>query len=196
MRIFLQWHSKIAGHLIFTTTTTTTTTKSGRMMLAKIFPTNLKYLVRSGVSWVQNCLKFHIKRSYNTLKELSLTINIFKKIHYIIKCESFSKDSPTSDNIVSGPHECLKGQCQGMGDWARVRANLDFCPPCHEIKIYQKYCISSSITAIRPWDINFTAWEPRRAIFILIVVVVFTKNTHSVHNFIHVPCLDTAVRKS
>ena len=77
MRIFLQWHSKIAGHLIFTTTTTTTTTKSGRMMLANIFPMNLKYLVRSGVSWVQNCLKFHRKRSYNTLKELSLTINIF-----------------------------------------------------------------------------------------------------------------------
>ena len=75
MRIFLQWHSKIAGHLIFKTTTITT--KSGKMMLAKIFPMNLKFLVGSGVSWVQNCLKFHRKRSYNTLKELSLTINIF-----------------------------------------------------------------------------------------------------------------------
>ena len=71
----------------------------------------------------------------------------------------------------------LKGQCQGMGDWARISVNFDFGPPWTEIKICQKYCKSSRITAIFPWDIKFTAWGRRRDIFLLAARVIFAKDT-------------------
>ena len=76
-----------------------------------------------------------------------------------------------------GSNTCLKGQCQGMGAWVRISVNFDFRPPWTEIKICQKYCKSSQITAIFPWDIKFTAWGRRRDIFLLAARVIFAKDT-------------------
>ena len=78
---------------------------------------------------------------------------------------------------IMGDTSPLKGQCQGMGDWARISANFDFGPPWTEIKICQKYCKSPRITAIFPWDIKFTAWGRRRDIFLLAARVIFAKDT-------------------
>ena len=64
-----------------------------------------------------------------------------------------------------------------MGDWAQVSVNVDFYPPWSEIKIYQKYCKSSQITAIFPWDIKFAAWGQRWDIFLLAARVIFAKDT-------------------
>ena len=83
--------------------------------------------------------------------------------------------------------QSLEGQCQDMGDWARVRANS----PCTEIKIYQRYCKSSLIATICRWDINFTALEPRRDIFLLIARVIFAKDNRSARDFAHAQCLET-----
>ena len=76
-----------------------------------------------------------------------------------------------------GSNTCLKGQCQGMGAWVRISVNFDFRPPWTEIKICQKYCKSSQITAIFPWDIKFTARGRRRDIFLLAARVIFAKDT-------------------
>ena len=51
--------------------------------------------------------------------------------------------------------EQTKVQCQGMGDWTRVRATF-FSPPGHEITILQNFCKPSPITLICPSDITFT----------------------------------------
>ena len=44
--------------------------------------------------------------------------------------------------------------------------------PGREIKICQNFCKPSPITVICPSDITFTAWEPRRDIFLLAAVVI------------------------
>ena len=55
---------------------------------------------------------------------------------------------------------CIKGQCQGMGDWAQIRANFDFWPPWIKICLEVLWIFSSHC------NLPFTVWEPRRDIFV------------------------------
>ena len=74
---------------------------------------------------------------------------------------------------------------------AQARVNFNFCALTVTKSARSIVNLLQSLQSSSPWHINFTAWEPRRDVFLLVTIVIFTPHVTS-----HMPSASTLSLKT